>query len=332
MVVGVDQGLLQAGWPRRAVAIEFARRDEFAVDVRNSSVVPNVACAVFPPQDIERSCEPHFPQQPKRNVEMARGEKGWWWRVAGYSLRMPEIVEVVTTTATEGDDHRIGETTPAGSPDTLLIIEAHRRHVGLINGLQRADINTDLHGCRHGQQVNLLRCARDLFVGDGRECIDENSAKTPQPLGRRSGLTRQFLATQAVGRDTFRMSANDAAREEVVPPNLIDRAGRRSRESHATARAHSGFPGSSGRAHNFRTVDTGLARRKASHRGIPGRIRPSPCPRPVQTIENGLQLSLGIVGVAGCSEAVERGFVSEPVMPKPRGLVLRSTHLLPSTR
>jgi hypothetical protein len=47
--------------------------------------------------------------------------------------------------------HRECLSTPAGTTNTLLVVESLRRHIRLEHNLERPNINTDFHRGRHGK-------------------------------------------------------------------------------------------------------------------------------------------------------------------------------------
>ena len=87
---------------------------------------------------------------------MVRGQERRRRRVPRDRLRMLEIVQVMAAAAAEGGDE--GESLPpaAGAAHPLLIVESLRRHVGLVDGLQRSDVDPHLHGGGDRQEIDLL--------------------------------------------------------------------------------------------------------------------------------------------------------------------------------
>src|SRR5207245_4424503 len=86
-------------------------------------------------------------------------------RVPGNLLGVPKVMEIVALAPADGDDHREGLASSTRTADSLLVVETLRRHVCLENGLERANIYTDLHRRSHRQEVD------DLSLSQRWACI-----------------------------------------------------------------------------------------------------------------------------------------------------------------
>src|SRR5262249_28950443 len=68
--------------------------------------------------------------------------------------RTLKVVVVVASTTTKRQRNRQAETTAACATDTLLVVEADRRHVCHPDRLQRTDVDAGLHRGGHAQEIN----------------------------------------------------------------------------------------------------------------------------------------------------------------------------------
>ena len=96
-----------------------------------------------------------------------------------------EVVVVVAAVAADGE--RVGERLPrtAGAADSLLVVEPLRRHVAHQDGLQRSDVDADLH---RGGDAEHVEFARDVvFRRLGQQDALE-PALPPALLVQRLGL------------------------------------------------------------------------------------------------------------------------------------------------
>jgi hypothetical protein len=77
----------------------------------------------------------------------------WRW-ITSNAFRTLEVKIVMAPAAAEGNCQRDAAGTPAGTPDSLLIVEPSRWHVCHHYCVERADINTRFHSGGHAEQVN----------------------------------------------------------------------------------------------------------------------------------------------------------------------------------
>ncbi len=149
---------------------------------------------------------------------MVDREERRWRRIAGDRFRMTEVERVVAAAAAEGGDERERLPSSPGAADALLIVEALRRHVGLIDGLQGADVDADLHGGGHRQHVDLLRVLADHVV-----LADEDVLEPPSGGPEKSSvwpLSSSHFSLEA--RNVLVVPADDPASQEVRIPQILD--------------------------------------------------------------------------------------------------------------
>ena len=109
------------------------------------------------PQLHERPAQHLLRQHALQYLGPARVHIGRGWRIGRYPLGTLEVVVVMAAAAAKRQRQRHRRSPPAGPPDALLVVEAHRRHVGHHDRKQRTDVNASFHRRRHAEQVDVVR-------------------------------------------------------------------------------------------------------------------------------------------------------------------------------
>ena len=205
------------------------------------SVVAQIVGAVLVPQDGEGRRKPDLSKQTARNVEVVGRQKRRRRTVARHRLRMAEVVQVVAAAPAQRRHQRKRLAASAGTSDALLIVEALGRHVRLIHGLQRTDVDPDLHRRGHGQEIDFG--GRPVEFGRRAvRVVDEDPLEPAEPFGGFVGLSRELLAAQTERTGSLGESAVDLAGQEMAIPELLHETRLLLRKSAPAAGAHAGSP------------------------------------------------------------------------------------------
>jgi hypothetical protein len=88
----------------------------------------------------------------------------------------------MATPSAEGNHGRERLTTPTRPPDSLLIVETHRRHVSQKHGLQASYVNAHLHRSGYAQHVDCVNFLHELSKLASIR-VNYNIAEVPLTLG-----------------------------------------------------------------------------------------------------------------------------------------------------
>ena len=111
--------------------------------------------------------------------------------IRGDQTRSLKVIVVVAPSPAQRKGRCHSQPATPRPTHALLIVEAHRRHVGESDALERSNVNSGLHRCRHAEEIDAERYI-DLVLHE-----DLLEAALPQPSVGSVRLPRQFLAVQS---------------------------------------------------------------------------------------------------------------------------------------
>jgi hypothetical protein len=126
-------------------------------------VITRIIWAILCAKYVEGRRQPYFSHNTLRDFLVASGKERRRRGISSDGFRRTEVVQVVAPATAKSSDQRKRLTPPAGASDPLLIIESLRGHICLIHRLKCTDIDSYLHRCCHGQQINFFCTTPKLF-------------------------------------------------------------------------------------------------------------------------------------------------------------------------
>lgn len=113
----------------------FPAVEELTVDVSGNDIVASPCLAGLFAQDAEGLHQPELAQETRRDISQSRRDERRRRSRSGDLDRVVEVVDVMALAAADGQDGRERLSAAACSAHALLVVEALRRHVALVDCL-----------------------------------------------------------------------------------------------------------------------------------------------------------------------------------------------------
>ncbi|MNU41425.1 hypothetical protein D3C71_301540 [compost metagenome] len=216
-VVGARERVGQTVPPVHVLPEVFPAVEELSVNVARNEIVARPCLSSLLAENAECLHQPELAQETRRDVRQSGRDERRRRSRPGDLDRVVEVVDVMALAAAYRQDGRERLPAAACTAHALLVVEALRRHVALIDRLQGSDVHAHFHGRRDRKQIRRVEelAPAEVLVAFV-VLLDEHALELLEPCGGIARLACQLLAFEPEVRLSARDGAHDPAAEEVL--------------------------------------------------------------------------------------------------------------------